>query len=34
VLRDTRTGHVFAGDTFGLSYRELDRDGRLRCTAL
>jgi glyoxylase-like metal-dependent hydrolase (beta-lactamase superfamily II) len=27
VLRDTRTGHVFAGDTFGLSYRELDRDG-------
>lgn len=28
VLRDARTGHVFAGDTFGLSYRELDRDGR------
>ena len=28
VLRDTRTGHVFAGDTFGLSYRELDCDGR------
>jgi glyoxylase-like metal-dependent hydrolase (beta-lactamase superfamily II) len=27
VLRDTRTGRVFAGDTFGLSYRELDRDG-------
>jgi len=25
---DDRTGHVFAGDTFGLSYRELDRDGR------
>ena len=25
---DGRTGHVFAGDTFGLSYRELDRDGR------
>jgi glyoxylase-like metal-dependent hydrolase (beta-lactamase superfamily II) len=28
VIRDTRTGHLFAGDTFGLSYRELDRDGR------
>ena len=28
VLRDARTGHLFAGDTFGLSYRELDRDGR------
>jgi len=27
VLRDARTGHLFAGDTFGLSYRELDRDG-------
>lgn len=25
---DGRTGHIFAGDTFGLSYRELDRDGR------
>lgn len=25
---DERTGHVFAGDTFGLSYRELERDGR------
>ena len=25
---DSRTGHVFCGDTFGLSYRELDRDGR------
>ncbi len=25
---DGRSGHVFAGDTFGLSYRELDRDGR------
>ncbi len=25
---DERSGHVFAGDTFGLSYRELDRDGR------
>jgi len=28
VVRDSRTGHIFAGDTFGLSYRELDRDGR------
>ena len=28
VLRDARTGHIFAGDTFGLSYRELDQDGR------
>ena len=25
---DTKSGHVFAGDTFGLSYRELDYDGR------
>jgi glyoxylase-like metal-dependent hydrolase (beta-lactamase superfamily II) len=25
---DSRTGHVFTGDTFGLSYRELDIDGR------
>lgn len=25
---DERTGHIFAGDTFGLSYRELERDGR------
>jgi glyoxylase-like metal-dependent hydrolase (beta-lactamase superfamily II) len=25
---DGRTGHIFSGDTFGLSYRELDRDGR------
>lgn len=24
---DAKSGHVFAGDTFGLSYRELDRDG-------
>lgn len=24
---DGRTGHIFAGDTFGLSYRELDVDG-------
>jgi hydroxyacylglutathione hydrolase len=28
VVHDERTGHIFAGDTFGLSYRELDRDGR------
>ncbi len=28
VVRDGRTGHVFAGDTFGLSYRELDVDQR------
>lgn len=28
VVRDSATGHIFAGDTFGLSYRELDRDGR------
>jgi len=27
-IRDSRSGHVFAGDTFGMSYRELDRDGR------
>ncbi|MFZ5510297.1 MAG: MBL fold metallo-hydrolase [Pseudomonadota bacterium] len=25
---DGKSGHIFAGDTFGLSYRELDRDGR------
>lgn len=25
---DGRTGHIFAGDTFGLSYRELDVDGK------
>ncbi len=25
---DERSGHVFAGDTFGLSYRELEVDGR------
>jgi hydroxyacylglutathione hydrolase len=24
VVQDGRTGHLFAGDTFGLSYRELD----------
>ncbi len=28
VIHDQRSGHVFAGDTFGLSYRELDDDGR------
>lgn len=27
-IRDSRTGHIFAGDTFGLSYREFDRGGR------
>lgn len=25
---DVRTGHAFTGDTFGLSYRELDQGGR------
>jgi glyoxylase-like metal-dependent hydrolase (beta-lactamase superfamily II) len=25
---DGRSGHIFAGDTFGLSYRELDNNGR------
>jgi glyoxylase-like metal-dependent hydrolase (beta-lactamase superfamily II) len=28
VARDSATGHIFAGDSFGLSYRELDQDGR------
>ena len=28
VARYSRTGHIFAGDTFGLSYRELDQDGK------
>jgi glyoxylase-like metal-dependent hydrolase (beta-lactamase superfamily II) len=27
-ILDSGTGHIFAGDTFGLSYRELDVDGR------
>ncbi|MBS3916660.1 MAG: MBL fold metallo-hydrolase [Sulfuritalea sp.] len=27
-IRDGRSGHVFSGDMFGLSYRELDIDGR------
>ncbi len=28
VVRDPVSGHFFAGDTFGLSYRELDLDGK------
>jgi len=28
AIVDTRSGHVFAGDVFGLSYREMDQDGR------
>lgn len=28
VIRDSRTGHIFTGDTFGLSYREFDNNGR------
>lgn len=28
AIRDEATGHVFAGDTFGISYRELDAGGR------
>jgi hydroxyacylglutathione hydrolase len=28
VVRDGTSGHIFAGDAFGLSYRELDQDGR------
>ena len=28
VVHDTGSGHVFAGDSFGVSYRELDQDGR------
>lgn len=27
-IRDEKSGHVFTGDTFGLSYRELDCHGR------
>jgi glyoxylase-like metal-dependent hydrolase (beta-lactamase superfamily II) len=27
-IRDSRTGHLFTGDTFGLSYREFDAGGR------
>ena len=28
AVLDTASGHVFAGDVFGLSYREMDQDGR------
>lgn len=28
AIRDTQSGHVFAGDVFGLSYREMDEAGR------
>lgn len=28
VVRDSKSGHIFAGDTFGLSYRELDLEGK------
>jgi glyoxylase-like metal-dependent hydrolase (beta-lactamase superfamily II) len=28
AIRDAKSGHVFAGDTFGLSYPELDSHGR------
>ncbi len=28
AIRDLKSGHVFAGDVFGLSYRELDYAGR------
>lgn len=28
AIADSRSGHVFAGDTFGISYRELDEDGK------
>jgi glyoxylase-like metal-dependent hydrolase (beta-lactamase superfamily II) len=28
AILDIRSGHVFAGDVFGLSYREMDQDGR------
>jgi glyoxylase-like metal-dependent hydrolase (beta-lactamase superfamily II) len=27
AIVDTRSGHIFAGDVFGLSYREMDQDG-------
>lgn len=27
-IRDSRTGHIFTGDTFGLSYRQFDTGGR------
>ena len=28
AIRDSATGHLFTGDIFGISYRELDVDGR------
>lgn len=28
AIRDTRSGHVFSGDVFGISYREMDEGGR------
>ena len=28
AIRDGRSGHIFSGDTFGLSYRQLDANGR------
>jgi glyoxylase-like metal-dependent hydrolase (beta-lactamase superfamily II) len=28
AILDTKSGHIFAGDVFGLSYREMDQDGR------
>jgi glyoxylase-like metal-dependent hydrolase (beta-lactamase superfamily II) len=28
AVRDSRSGHVFTGDVFGMSYRELDHAGR------
>ena len=28
AILDTKSGRVFAGDVFGLSYREMDQDGR------
>ncbi len=28
AVLDTKSGHIFAGDVFGLSYREMDQDGR------
>ena len=28
AILDSKSGHIFAGDTFGLSYREMDQDGR------
>ena len=27
-IRDSRSGHLFTGDTFGMAYREFDVDGR------